>query len=180
MPKGRFHTWVFRYTPAIMLAEPFECFLIAYGFVIGLIIASNVFLGEAQSPQLYAVLPKVLLLLWALTFAVGSVFIAKGLVDASKASAVSTEVRKSELAGLYIVGSALLLYLVAVPLRLPHDSLYHWSTLISSSIVLLGWLTAIGIRITLITSSVFLLAVSRLTRVRLLKEEFRKEASNGK
>lgn len=179
VPRERFHRWVFKHTPAIILAEPFECFLIAYGVIIGLIITFNVFLGGSESPQLYDVLPRVLLLTWAGVFIAGSILIGLGLARASATSAVKTKSRRFEVIGLCITGSALLVYLIASPLRLPHDNLYHWSVLILGSLVLLGWVVAIGVRLTLITSSVFLLATNRLTRIRLLKEELRREDSDG-
>lgn len=172
--RGGFHRWLFRYVPAVILAEPFECFLIAYGITIGVSILNAVFLGDGSTPQLYDVLNKTLLVAWGVAFLVGSAFVGVGLTIASHKSALSPRDRRWEVAGLSIVGTALTLYGVAAPLRLPHGNPYQIITLVASVAILAAWVMAIAVRITLITSPVFLLATSRLTRIRLMKQEIQK------
>ena len=172
--QGRWHRFVFRYTPTIILAEPFQCFLMVYGMAIGIGVLNGALLNPTK-PEIYQVLPLTVLILWASAFFVGSALMGFGLFLVSRLSALSPKDRRWELIGLCIIGTATLVYGLAAPLRLPHETLYDWIQVGVSVSLALSLFVAIVVRATIITSSVFLLAVSRLTRVRLIKEIMRKK-----
>src|SRR4051812_8806206 len=154
-PRSGWHSFVFKYTPTIFLSEPFQCFLISYGIATCLSIL-NAVLFKPELPHLYDVLGASVLVIWALSFFVGSVVMGIGLIKVSRASALSTKDRHWELAGLIIIGAAVLLYGIAVPFRLPRSDTYDWGQMIASMIITFSLFAAIFVRATLITSSVFL------------------------
>lgn len=179
---GKFTNFVFRRFPGILLAEPFECFLVLYSMLAGLSIVNSAFNGPAQ-PQLFVVLGRIGLIIWATVMIVGAILVAYGLIHVSRKehSTTSTDDRKFEYAGLTILLVTFGFYALILPFRLRDLSnqklnggasteFIIFSTVLTE-LTLLGFAVAILVRMVTIHSPIWLTAMNRLQRVRMMKKD---------
>lgn len=185
MPVGKIARFFFRMLPSIFLAEPFECFTIGYSLIIGIQIINAAFFGPSN-PQLSVVLGQIGLIVWAAAIFLGAAITAYGLLRISRAtvSAINARERRFEWVGLVILTIALGFYAVVLPFRPPiPDVSLAFSVIqtVMTEAILLLFSAATATRAMLVHSSTFLLAVNRLQRIRMMKEDLgvMKDADTG-
>jgi hypothetical protein len=168
---GRVQAWLFRRIPAIVLAEPFEIFLVILAVldVLSLVLheiqrSDQAFIGYFYGP--------LGLWIWVVFLMTGNSLIVAGLSYAANHS--SLQVRRLEMSGLlvYAVGFGFYGYTnLAVGLGRPGvPAVYP----ILSEFIVLSIVVTCGIRALTLSNPITALSVTRTQRIKLIKEELKR------
>lgn len=166
---------VFRFVPSILLAEPFECFWAVYGMLAAFLVSWGVF--KHQGAPAAAALPRYWggdsgVYAWSATLFSAGLLIGLGLFLAGR-SPLSSRPRVVEGSGLGIFTTLMAQEGVLAAIHLPHSGGLFVYNLVSTLILAFFSLSAL-VRIVAISSPSGLMAVSRVARIRLIRDQLRK------